>query len=243
MLRLLPSVVVASLLAGTAAAQGLGGGTAASPGGIVLYSDTRPADDARALPLLDPAPQGRVFTNSVGGFTLDLSPTPGSPWSTSLAVDFRRDDHLGEWRRGLSDPQANAEFGVLGQFTVNQWRMAVDLRHDPQNDGRGTQAELGLFYGAQLGSGLTLSVGPTLSVTAAERRSYLGITPASRARRGDAEAGFKDYGLRGTATYSLSENWALTGVLGYRRSFGDAGEIPAGDVGQFLSILGFGYRF
>jgi outer membrane scaffolding protein for murein synthesis (MipA/OmpV family) len=60
-------------------------------------------------------------------------------------------------------------------------------------------------------------------------------------RRFQSETGMRDYGVRGAAVYSLTENWALTGVLGYRRSLGELG-VNASDE-HFFSVLGMGYRF
>lgn len=239
--RLLVFALAAALTAGAASAQGLAGGSASSDA-LILFSDDAPDVRVQPLPMIEMAQQSRVFASSIGGFAINLSADPNSRWNARVAVDFRRDQGVADRLRARAEPEAGAELGIFGQFSVNQWQFAVDLRHDPQTDGRGTQAELGLFYGAQIGGNVSLALGPTMSLGGGDGRGYFGVTPAqlSRSRRGEADAG---YGVRGTATYSLSENWALTGVLGYRRSFGEAVDSSLGDASQFFSILGFGYRF
>jgi outer membrane protein len=66
-------------------------------------------------------------------------------------------------------------------------------------------------------------------------------------RRYQPEGGFKDVGLTLDLDYSLTQNWGLTGRLGYKRILGDAADSPLvenrGSADQFTSGLFLSYRF
>ena len=129
-------------------------------------------------------------------------------------------------------------------LSLDNWHFGIDLQR-PSGFGRGSSVtQFAMGFGGQLGDNWALSVGPTLSLgsdsTASLFSPSLG-TGGGFMRRLSGETGLRDYGLRGSATYSLSESWALSGVLGYRRSLGEFGLNTADE--QFFSVLGLGYRF
>jgi outer membrane scaffolding protein for murein synthesis (MipA/OmpV family) len=63
----------------------------------------------------------------------------------------------------------------------------------------------------------------------------------------DADSGFKNAALAGTAGYRFTENWSLTGIVGYSRLFSEAADSPIvddeGDENQFLGGLLVSYSF
>jgi len=63
----------------------------------------------------------------------------------------------------------------------------------------------------------------------------------------DADEGFKDVGLTCVLSYQINESWGATGVLGYTRLIGDAGDSPVvedrGDENQLLGGIMGTYRF
>jgi hypothetical protein len=128
------------------------------------------------------------------------------------------------------------------EVSLQSWHFGVDMLQ-PTGTGRpGSAAQLVMGYGGQLGDGLAFSVGPTVSMGGDGTASLFGANAGGGfAHRFSSDTGVRDYGLRGAATYSLGESWALTGVLGYRRTLGELG-LNANDD-QFYSILGLGYRF
>ena len=78
-------------------------------------------------------------------------------------------------------------------------------------------------------------------------RRARGLEPSAAPRRRlEAVAQSEDredllVGRGGAAVYSLTDSWALTGVLGYRRSIGELGATATDE--QFFSVFGLGYRF
>jgi outer membrane scaffolding protein for murein synthesis (MipA/OmpV family) len=63
----------------------------------------------------------------------------------------------------------------------------------------------------------------------------------------DADDGFKDVGLTCVLSYQINERWGATGVVGYTRLVGDAGDSPVvddrGDANQLLGGIMATYRF
>ena len=63
----------------------------------------------------------------------------------------------------------------------------------------------------------------------------------------DADSGFKNALVTGTATYRFAEAWSLTGIVAYSRLFSEAADSPIvddeGDENQFLGGLLVNYSF
>jgi len=131
--------------------------------------------------------------------------------------------------------------GPSGELSVRNWNFGVDVLQPSGLARTGWVAQFAMNYGGQVSDSLALSVGPTLSVGGDGAASLLGSTGRGFLRGLQNEAGVRDSGLRGAAVYSLSDNWALTGVLGYRRTLGELGATQSDE--QFFSVLGLGYRF
>jgi hypothetical protein len=130
-----------------------------------------------------------------------------------------------------------------GRLALDNWHFGVDLQQPYGLNRSGSVAQFAMNFGGQVGDGLALSVGPTVSLGGDSTASLFSPTAGSGGfmRRLQGETGLRDYGLRGAAVYNLGDSWALTGVLGYRRSLGELG-ISTSDE-QFYSVLGLGYRF
>jgi hypothetical protein len=135
--------------------------------------------------------------------------------------------------------------GPSGRLAFDNWHLGIDVQQPyGTNQTNNSVAQFAMGFGGQVSDSWTLNVGPTLSLGSDSTSSLFssGIGPGGGfMRRLQGDTGLRDYGLRGSATYNLSESWALTGVLGYRRSLGELG-ISTGDD-QFFSVLGLGYRF
>jgi len=205
-------VVLAGLLvAGVAVAQDLAG--SAPAGAEHFWVQERPMSATVSSDLLT---QDRRFAGALG-YGLNLMPPAPS--------------------RGL-------DVGAPpGRLALDNWHFGVDVQQ-PYGTGRtGSVAQFAMNFGGQVGESWALSVGPTLSLGADSTASLFSPNYGSGGfmRRLQGDTGLRDYGLRGSAVYSLSDSWALTGVLGYRRSLGELG-ISTTDE-QFFSVLGLGYRF
>jgi hypothetical protein len=193
--------------------------TVAPEAGEVFWVQERPLS---ALVSTDLLAQDRRFLGGLGYGVNLAPPAPGG-----------RLDLGGSGLRGPS-----------GQLSVHNWHFGVDVLQ-PTGYGRtGSVAQFAMNYGGHVSDNLALSVGPTVSVGGDGTASLFGST--GRAGGGflrglQNDAGVRDYGLRGAAVYNLSDNWALTGVLGYRRTLGELGATQSEE--QFFSVLGLGYRF
>ncbi len=141
------------------------------------------------------------------------------------------------------DPGAGGTVGPSGQLSIDNWHFGVDVLQPSAFGRTSSVAQFAMNYGGHVSDSLALAVGPTLSVGGDGTASLFGSTGAGGglARRLQSDAGVRDYGLRGSAVYSLGESWALTGVLGYRRSIGELGVSSSDEA--FFSVLGLGYRF
>ena len=159
------------------------------------------------------------------GYGVNLAPPPVSRGTLSL------------------DPGPAGALSGPGQLSIHNWHFGIDVLQAGAGVRPGSIAQLAMNYGGQVSDSLALSLGPTVSVGGDGTSGLLGTSAAGGGmlRRLQNDAGVRDYGLRGSAVYSLSDNWALTGVLGYRRSLGELGATQADE--QFFSVLGLGYRF
>ena len=82
-------------------------------------------------------------------------------------------------------------------------------------------------------------------------QTFYGVTATQSARSGmqqyTAESGFKDAGITLDLDYRLTENWSVTGRVGYKRMLGDAADSPLvsdrGSEDQFSTGIFVSYRF
>jgi hypothetical protein len=175
--------------------------------GVSLFADLR-GDTAGT----------RVFNSTIGKYGVSLT-SSGPSNMPFLGGDAR-----------LFAPGESDGLSLIGAYTVNYFRVAVDIRRSllgPER--RRVSTEVGLGYTAALTQSLSVGVGPMIG--------FGDVTPSrGGARPSDADS-LRSLGLSGAASLNLSENWALTGVLGYRaRTDGPREE-------SFFSVLGLGYRF
>jgi hypothetical protein len=212
MARSVPLVLAGLLVAGVAAAQDLAGSVPA--GAEHFWVQERPMS---AMVSTDVLTQDRRFAGGFG-YGLNLVPPAAS--------------------HGLD---AGAPSGRL---SLDNWHFGVDMLQPYGTGATSPVAQFAMNFGGQVGESWALSVGPTLSVGGDSTGSLFSPNYGSGGgfmRRLQGDTGVRDYGLRGSAVYSLSDSWALTGVLGYRRSLGELGVTTSDE--QFFSVLGLGYRF
>jgi hypothetical protein len=211
MVRSVLVVLAGLLVAGVAAAQDLAVSTAAGPDRF--WVQERPLS---GLLSSDVVTQDRRFAGGFG-YGLNLVPPAGA--------------------QGF-------DIGVGGgRLAIDNLHFGINLLEPYGPNRAGSVAQLAANVGGRVGDDWSLSVGPTVSLGGDGTGSLFSPSYGSGGlmRRLQGDTGLSDYGLRGSAVYSLSDNWALTGVLGYRRSLGEPG-ISASEE-QFFSVLGLGYRF
>lgn len=168
----------------------------------------------------------RVFNGVIGKYGVSLA-SAGAPTmlhGVGGGVDGGGDARLFR-NAGESDG-----LSLIGAYTVNQFRVAVDIRRNLlEPERRRASTEFGLGYTAALTESLSVGGGPTIG--------FGEVTPSRGGARPGGADNARSLGLTGAATLSLSENWALTGVLGYRARTDGSRE------DSFFSVLGLGYRF
>jgi hypothetical protein len=211
MARSAPLVLAGLLVAGAAAAQDLAG--SAPAGTERFWVQERPIS---AMVSSDVLTQDRRFAGGLG-YGLNLMPPAAS---RSLDVG-----------------------APAGRLLLDNWHFGVDMLQPYGSGPSSPVAQFAMNFGGQVGESWALSVGPTLSLGGDSTASLFSPNYGSGGfmRRLQGDTGLRDYGLRGSAVYSLSDSWALTGVLGYRRSLGELGVTTSDE--QFFSVLGLGYRF
>ncbi len=180
--------------------------------GLSLFSDF----DATASGL-------RVFNGTIGKYGVSLA-SAGAPTMLHGPVGGGDDARL------FRNAAASDGLSLIGAYTVNRFRVAVDIRRtllEPER--RRASTEFGLGYTAALTNSLSVGAGPTIG--------FGEVTPSRGAARPGGADNARSLGLTGAATLNLTENWALTGVLGYRARTDGSRE------DSFFSVLGLGYRF
>jgi hypothetical protein len=221
MLKWLTLVGTGLLVAGAAAAEDLAG--VGSAGSERFWVQERPLSAMVSTDLLT---QDRRYLGALG-YGINLTP-PALTLGGSHGLDLT----------------TGGGAGPSGQLSVNNWHFGVDVLQSGfvgRTTAAGSVAQFAMNYGGQVSDSLALSVGPTVSVGGDGASSLFGSSGRGFLRGLQNDAGLRDYGLRGAAVYSLTNNWALTGVLGYRRTLGEFGAAQSDE--QFFSILGLGYRF
>ncbi len=166
----------------------------------------------------------RVFSGVFGGYGVTLA-TAGGPTLLHGPTATSRVDS-----RAAGGPFEAGSVSLIGAYTINQLRVAVDIRRDALDFGRRrASTEFGVGFMSAVGSSLSVGAGPTIG--------FGDVTPSRSPLRPSGGESARTMGLSGTATLSLSDSWALTGVLGYRSRADGAKEE------SFFSLLGLGYRF
>lgn len=165
----------------------------------------------------------RVFSGTIGKYGVSLA-TVGAPTMLHAPSGVDGDARL------FRSASAGDGLSLIGAYTVNQFRVAVDIRRsllEPER--RRASTEFGIGYAAALTRSLSVGGGPTIG--------FGEVTPSRGSVRPGGADNARSLGLTGAATLNLSENWALTGVLGYRT------RTDGGREESFFSTLGLGYRF
>lgn len=127
----------------------------------------------------------------------------------------------------------------------------VEWTHDviDGNDGWLLQPEI--RYRRKLAQDWGLHVSTTLTYASGNYMdSYFSISAADSARSGlptyNASSGIKDAGVNLALTYNFTQNWAVGGLVGYKRLLNDAEDSPVTKVGnenQYVAGLFFAYSW
>ncbi len=139
--------------------------------------------------------------------------------------------------KGLGDISSGADLGGFVEYKTSNLTTKLEARQAVGAD-KGAVGRLSVTYARDLhtalyeqGPPLILAIGPHLS--AADHtfnQSYFGVTATQAAKSGlsryTPQAGLLAYGVNGTLIYPLNQTLTLTGLAGYDRLTGDAGNAP-----------------
>lgn len=169
-----------------------------------------------------------------------------------LRYQMGRDEGDNDALRGLGDIDAGAEVGAFITYRAGPWSTGLTVFRDVSDAHNGLTARAAAGYMHTFSPKLRLR--SEVAATWADdnyTETFFGITAAQSARSGlrqyTAEGGFKDVGLTLDLDYSLTQNWGITGRLGFKRLLGDAADSPLvedkGSANQFSTGLILSYRF
>lgn len=169
-----------------------------------------------------------------------------------VRYEFGRDEDDSDDLRGMGDIDGAVELGAFVSYGSGPWSTGLTVFRDVSDSHDGLTAELSADHMLSLGPKLMLR--SEISATWADdnyTETFFGVTAAQSARSGmrqyQAEGGFKDAGISLDLNYNLTDNWGLTGQVGYKRLLGDAADSPLvedrGSANQFTTGLFVSYEF
>ncbi|WP_430436983.1 MipA/OmpV family protein [Oceanibaculum nanhaiense] len=227
--------------------------------GGLFQPDYEGSDDYEVtpLPLLMVNYRDLVFLHgpTLGANAITLQgPNPGDKLQIGPLVryEFGRDQSDNDDLRGLGDIDGGVEIGGFISYSTGPWSADLTLFRDVSDAHDGLTAELSAGHRLSLGPKLMLR--SEISTTWADdnyTQTFYGVTATQSARSGmqqyTAESGFKDAGITFDLDYRLTENWSVTGRVGYKRMLGDAADSPLvsvrGSEDQFSTGVFVSYRF
>lgn len=181
-------------------------------------------------------------------------PRPGDRLQIGPLVryQFGRNEDDSDDLRGMGDIDGAVELGAFITYRSDPWSTGLTVFRDVSGSHDGLTAKLSAGHRLSLGPKLALR--GEISATWADdnyTETFFGVTAAQSARSGlrqyRPEGGFKDAGISFDLRYNLTDNWDITGRLGYKRLLGDAADSPLvkdrGSADQLSTGLFFSYRF
>ncbi|QJE73096.1 MipA/OmpV family protein [Aerophototrophica crusticola] len=221
--------------------------------GLVL-PEYEGADEYEVKPVPDlEITYGETFFLDRRGLGVNVLNTRSLTAGVSLNYDGGREENDNDALRGLGDVDGTMVGTAFAEYRIGQVGLGLDVTGDLLGDGHdGVTATVSAIYQARPTDDLMLFAGPSATWASKDyMRSYFGITPAQAERSGrpvyETDSGFKDVAFTVFGIYSLTEDWALTGIAGYKRLLGDAKDSPIvdrdGSADQFFGGLGVSYSF
>lgn len=207
----------------------------------------------RALPYVDANYKDVVFVRGLaaGANLLTVKgPRPGDGLRAGPIVryGFGREESDHAALRGLGDVDDAVEVGAFLSYAAGQWLADIQLVKDVADGHDGVLADAGLAWRAAISPRMRSTIrASTTWANDTYMTNMFGISPAQSARSGlrthDAGAGIRDVGLSLSLSYGLTQNWSLSGRVGYTRLLGDAADSPIvadkgakNQVGTFLTV-------
>ncbi len=225
--------------------------------GAALVPDYEGSEDYKVAPL----PVGRVQKGYQYGYlfggkiTSNLLPNPNFRLGPVVQYIPKRDDVENNRVDDLKTVDPSLMVGGLVGYDMHlqpgTLGFEVQWTHDVIDGNDGWLLQPQIFYRRKLNEDWGLHVATTLTYASDNYMdSYFSIDAADSARSGlptyNADAGIKDVGANAVLTYSITENWAVGGLVAYKRLVNDAEDSPVtkvGDENQYIAGAFFTYSW
>jgi outer membrane protein len=225
--------------------------------GAALVPDYEGSEDYKVAPL----PVGRIqkgyqYGQIFGGkITSNLLRHPNFRLGPVIQYIPKRDDVENNRVDDLKTVDASLMMGGLVGYDMHlqPGTLGFDVQwtHDVIDGNDGWLLQPQIFYRRKLNEDWGLHVATTLTYASGNYMdSYFSIDAADSARSGlstyNADAGIKDVGANAVLTYSITEHWAVGGLVAYKRLLNDAEDSPVtkvGDENQYVAGAFFTYTW
>ena len=225
--------------------------------GAALVPDYEGSEDYKLAPL----PVGRIqkgyqYGQIFGGkITSNLLRHPNFRLGPVIQYIPKRDDVENNRVDNLKTVDASLMMGGLVGYDMHlqPGTLGFDVQwtHDVIDGNDGWLLQPQIFYRRKLNEDWGLHVATTLTYASGNYMdSYFSIDAADSARSGlstyNADAGIKDVGANAVLTYSITEHWAVGGLVAYKRLLNDAEDSPVtkvGDENQYIAGAFFTYSW
>jgi outer membrane protein len=225
--------------------------------GAALVPDYEGSEDYKVAPL----PVGRIqkgyqYGQIFGGkITSNLLRHPNFRLGPVIQYIPKRDDVENNRVDDLKTVDASLMMGGLVGYDMHlqPGTLGFDVQwtHDVIDGNDGWLLQPQIFYRRKLNEDWGLHVATTLTYASGNYMdSYFSIDAADSARSGlstyNADAGIKDVGANAVLTYSITEHWAVGGLVAYKRLLNDAEDSPVtkvGDENQYIAGAFFTYSW
>ncbi len=196
----------------------------------------------------------RGYSVELEGLTLRANLLPNDMWNFGPVVRYRmgREDVEDSAVDRMRDIDDSWEVGAFAKVAIDNWNVRLDMVKDIADGHDGYL--IGIHAGYTLFRDSFWRVSAGASATYADDNymdTYFSVDENNSARSGldtyEAEAGFKDIGVTLSASYSISRNWGVMGIMGYKRLLGDAEDSPIvdkeGSPDQLIGSLALTYSW
>ena len=254
----LPSLSIAENLnaaksfTGKQKAQNQGDWDVSLGAGAIVSPEYEGGEDYEVLPIpyIDVKYKDRVSFNPFSGLRFNALANENIKAGVGLGADFGRDEDDADRLRGLGDIDPTVEGLLFAEYTMGKASAGVTFAQDlgDGHEGYTIEAEAGYMFPLMQ---YNTFIRPSISTTYAGddyMQSFFGVDNAQSVRSGlnnfDAEAGFKDVAVNLFASYKVTENWAVNGILQYKQLLGDAADSPiVEEEGQITGGTFVSYKF
>lgn len=225
--------------------------------GVALRPDYAGSRSLVALPapVVDARWRDTLFLSTTGGLpSLGANLVNGAGWRAGPVVRLRfpRQERANAALRGMGDVDWTPEVGGFVEYRAGFLRLGGEIRRGV-GDHDGIVAELRADAVVRPADGLVVSFGPRLNLgDESFTRRYFGVDQLQSARTGypvyRPGGGVTGVGAAVFASYALTSNLSLTGIVEFNRLQSGAADSPLvrggrGDANQVFTALSLTYSF